>query len=290
MSELPTFSQCVIGYRRWMLDVLGQLRPIAMQDPTLWTPGINEARCLVGLLVVRGQRSPHEAPGFDCGCGLYGWHELTSITNRPDAGRFAEEDMQLRSIPVIGAIAAFGRLEVHATGFRAQYAGVVALAWQLGMSPRVRGIVQRVADEYGVACVALADLEREASRHGSSLPTDVRPGQWRTAEQAYRHSLSQMSPATILPPGLRPWREGYTGVLRSASLPPRLPRPPRAAPSRRRVLAGIGLMIGSVLGWQAVVRVVLGSGGWRALAVAVVGAMALGLASGVWVHRGSGGR
>src|SRR3954447_26852274 len=83
--DLPLFTECVIGYRRWHIDEQNRLWPLwASRRP--WTPGINTARCncevwpslrfewseFDGRQVL--EPAPvHEAPAGNCECGLYSW-------------------------------------------------------------------------------------------------------------------------------------------------------------------------------------------------------------------------
>lgn len=172
----PTFSECVIGYRYWLLDPTGQLRAITMTKQA-WQPGTNTAHCRpndhghgamwstwLGLA-----DETHPAPAKDCHCGLYGWNDLSD-----DYTGANEVDASARLV-VLGAIAAWGDLRVHHKGFRAQHACIVALALAPATSQRVRDTLQRVAGEYRVPLVHADTLQAEAERHGTPLPEHVRP-------------------------------------------------------------------------------------------------------------------
>ena len=58
----------------------------------------------------------HAPPVADCMCGLY------ALTDP------ADRRLDFRADQAVGAIAAWGDLEVHRTGFRAEHACVTALA------------------------------------------------------------------------------------------------------------------------------------------------------------------
>lgn len=170
----PTFSECVIGYRAWRADGEGLLWPLySRRDP--WLPGINTARChrswqtrlaLRWLWGERHQRvfgpaTRHSAPAQDCACGLYTWR-------RP--GRRWYEHPALCTPPrIVGAVASWGRIQVHADGFRAEHACVVVLAYPDAQSD-ARDQLRDIATRYRVDLVALSDLEQAASRYGSPLP------------------------------------------------------------------------------------------------------------------------
>jgi hypothetical protein len=175
--EPPVFSECVIGYRRWMLTDW-TLVPNSIGDP--WRPGINHARCRThdpgyagalwaqrhASIYIESNPEPHTTPDPDCECGLYALHDLDLIRgHEPETIVF-----------IIGAVAAWGRLEVHWDGFRAEYAQIVALVPPHGGStaggwPGLE-VLQRV---YQVPFVTADRLQAEAERHGRSLPADARP-------------------------------------------------------------------------------------------------------------------
>jgi predicted secreted Zn-dependent protease len=64
-------------------------------------------------------------------------------------------------------------LQVHDTGFRAEYACVVTLSYH-GTADALT-VLRAIASRYRVDLVTLAELEQAASRHGSPLPDDLRP-------------------------------------------------------------------------------------------------------------------
>lgn len=172
-KPVKTFSECVVGYRKWIVDSLGQLRAITMTKQ-VWVPGVNEARCRPHDSAYFGASSgffegeeAHAAPHEDCHCGLYGWNDVASNTPTivNDAGQ----------IVVYGAIAAWGDLRVHATGFRASNACPTALSYDDRTESCVLEVLARVADKYHVALVHVDALQGEAERHGTALPDDVRP-------------------------------------------------------------------------------------------------------------------
>jgi hypothetical protein len=73
----------------------------------------------------------------------------------------------------VGAIAAWGEIEVYAAGFRAEYASVIALADEPSTAPPPR--LREAARRYGVRLVSLAALEAEASEFALPLPDEVLP-------------------------------------------------------------------------------------------------------------------
>ena len=107
MSDAPDFVQAVVGYRAWHLEDDGTLRPWTF-SALPWDPGVNTAVC--------AREVRHAPPVADCMCGLY------ALTDP------ADRRLDFRADQAVGAIAAWGDLEVHRTGFRAEHACVTALA------------------------------------------------------------------------------------------------------------------------------------------------------------------
>ena len=173
--ELPTFSECVVGFRGWHADDESRLWPLhSGRRP--WLPGVNTARCncashdslkfswsLVDGRRVLEREPEHAAPDPGCVCGLY------SLRRPPKSWARARPGL------VIGAVACWGRLQVHARGFRAEHACVVALAHRPGTSEDRLGFLRDVAARYRVELVPLSELEEAASEHGTPLPDALRP-------------------------------------------------------------------------------------------------------------------
>lgn len=190
----PDLIEKVIGYRAWRIDG-DRLRPMNIGGP--WVPGVNTAQCAVSDRA--RPDGDHVPPVSDCGCGLYLRHDLGQVVSRSGP-------MIVGAI--VGAVAAWGALEVHAGGVRAQYAEVIALAMPAQSPARppsaarsealaragwrivggagqptfqngwAEGSTQHlgcVADAYGVPLVDRADLEAIALEVGSPVPEEMRP-------------------------------------------------------------------------------------------------------------------
>lgn len=178
-QDLPTFSECVVGYRAWRADAHDQLWPLSSARRP-WLPGINTARCNCGAWnSLRFEWSWHEgrrvlepapehaAPADACTCGLYSWR-------RPKKAWYAEPVWG--SVPrVVGAVACWGHLQVHDDGFRAEHACIVTLAYHHDTLPDALPALKRIAARYRVELVPLGELEQAASRHGTPLPDALRP-------------------------------------------------------------------------------------------------------------------
>jgi hypothetical protein len=77
--------------------------------------------------------------------------------------------------PAVGAIAAWGEIEVYAAGFRAEYASVIALAHLPPRSPSPPAALRDAARRYRVRIVSLDDLEAAAREFALPLPDEVLP-------------------------------------------------------------------------------------------------------------------
>ena len=136
----------VVGFRAWWLDDSDRLCPVGYREGAPW-----------GRLTVAACQRRHVAPARDCTCGLYAlrdWWMLTAIDD--DA--------------VYGAICAWGVLEVHASGFRAQHAEIVAVALHSSALPAHVDRVGLVARGLGVPFVGLSDLEAVGLEFGGPCP------------------------------------------------------------------------------------------------------------------------
>jgi hypothetical protein len=157
LAKAPDFAFAVVGYRAWQLDPGGILFPLALHGAPPWEAGVNRADCFA--------QRPHdgeEPPGSRCTCGFHALQDP------------ADRRLTLGQ-PVVGAIAAWGELEVHATGFRAEYARVVALLYEPGSPAELGGRLRRAARRYGVRLVAVGELVPEALRYALPLPERVLP-------------------------------------------------------------------------------------------------------------------
>jgi len=152
VSGAPDFLQAVVGYRAWRVEEDGLLRAWTFTDLS-WEPGVNRAVC--------ARDARHAAPVSDCMCGLYA---LSDPSDRR---------LDFRAGQAVGAVAAWGELEVHRTGFRAERACVVALAIQDHPTVGERAALERAAERYGVPLVPALLLSAEARRHGAPLPADL---------------------------------------------------------------------------------------------------------------------
>ena len=146
-EEVRFYGEPVLGFRIWAARA-DALLGVAYEQ--LWKPGENVARC--------GQRPVrHEAPAQRCRCGFNALHGLA-----PAASAYG-------SLYVAGAIAAWGEIEWHRTGFRAERACVIALCVENGDDANRRRMIERIARAYGVEAVPRIRLAEHASRFARPL-------------------------------------------------------------------------------------------------------------------------
>lgn len=173
----------VIGFRQWKVNE--DLRMTSSAQRHEWTAGVNEAECKKvpmpagsfhwGTGASPEQQRCEHAPGNGCECGLYALH-TPEFWYGPDA---AQQGMSMfmfgggEVMYVAGLVSAWGRMEVHHNGFRAQYAQPVAIA--LPDRKRDAAIARGVAAEYGLPLVPQSELERIAPEFGSTVPESMRP-------------------------------------------------------------------------------------------------------------------
>jgi hypothetical protein len=136
MLDPPLVVGELVGLRIWPLQPYGRLRAAGWD--IVWPDGgrAMEATCEVG--------AGHEAPASDCTCGIYAWHP------RPSSAEELFAECSRGGSGVAGIVAAWGAVEVHRTGFRAQYARPLAFVVERqragrGYGRRVRRLAARHA-------------------------------------------------------------------------------------------------------------------------------------------------
>jgi hypothetical protein len=147
MTDPPLYGECVVGYRSWYVGLDATLWPAGWVPATRgsarvhrpWRAGVNTASCPL---------HPHPAPDLGCTCGLHALLEPPE----PSFGFIA------------GAVAAWGRVQVHANGFRSEHAQITAL-----VEPPGAADTAAIAARYRVPVVPRELLEREALRHGAHI-------------------------------------------------------------------------------------------------------------------------
>jgi hypothetical protein len=213
------------AFRAWTLD--GYRLRSANPAGGYWTAGVNHAECrrssyapsplqMPWAVPAGGSRpsATHEAPDPKCHCGLYAWYEPRRLA------RFMAGDAEL----VYGVVLAWGRVEVHADGFRAEYAEPALLSYSESQSYRHVRRVQAIGSELGIPVVELDELEDAAQAFGEPVPMELRPK---------RPSPFELDPRLVAAGGLVVAMAGLLeGVRQAQRRAPRSPggsSPPAAA-------------------------------------------------------------
>jgi hypothetical protein len=148
--EAPDLIDPVVAFRNWRI-VDGRLRSV--YEPVFWLDPMQRADCRAEH---RGH-PPHDAPASGCTCGIYASHQ-------PDY-QFPTVDYR----GVSGIITAWGNIEVHADGIRAEWVQVEALSIYERWTKRQIDAVRAVAEDLGADLIDLYDLEAAAGRYGVRL-------------------------------------------------------------------------------------------------------------------------
>ena len=144
VAEIPLLTHAIPGFRAWRLAD-GVLGP-ATAGRGDWSPGTNVGVCAMG--------HRHAVPDPDCTCGLYAFHTMHA---------------QLSGEWCVGAIAAWGAVEVHRDGFRAERARVIALGVRNPLGHHAAALSEAAA-RYGVPLVDRSLLQPLALLQTAPLP------------------------------------------------------------------------------------------------------------------------
>lgn len=131
MMHAPDYAEPVQAWRAWRIDGDGTLRSVAW-DRTWPAREVAVAGCAFG--------SRHVAPAGHCSCGWYGLSDPTPLWTGGD---------------VVGRAYLWGRIVVHAAGYRAEYAYPAALILRPRHDRATRRALARAAERYGVPLCTL---------------------------------------------------------------------------------------------------------------------------------------
>jgi hypothetical protein len=113
--------------------------------------------------------SLHQAPGHSCQCGLYAYHPRRESASEV----FFEADLDVHSLGIAGLVEAWGAVEVHRDGFRAQYARPVALILRREHADgHLGGLVRAIAHAHRAEVLVMDDpreLEEHCRAHGLGM-------------------------------------------------------------------------------------------------------------------------
>ena len=150
----PDLVEPIVGFRQWRLH--GRTLSSLFSDVHLPRTELR-ARCAVG------GHDRESAPSSTCSCGIYAYYDPC-----PRTASAATPDL------VGGVVVLWGRVELHATGMRAEHARVVALELPLSRGRKRSNLVE-VAERLGVPAVPHRELRPVGTRHGSALHRSLRP-------------------------------------------------------------------------------------------------------------------
>lgn len=173
----PVLQGEIVGRRGWKVDPeegRGEVWPStpllrSSWAPRAWFPGDNQAFCY--------PHSRHAAPRVGCECGLHALYKPETVPTWL-SGRL-EMGLAIR-----GLVTAWGDIEAHVEGFRAEYARVAALVDEPKLLP---GLARRIADHYKVPLISEEQWRDDGfiTEFGEILPWEVRAkvgerrGTWR---------------------------------------------------------------------------------------------------------------
>jgi len=171
----PDLTRKVIGFRSWSPTDADELTALA--KGTVWGRGTNTARCVsdaTGYFApptypYSPRREPcKHAPSPQCTCGIYAYHA-------PHLKQTPPPWSQAPLAQVHGAVAAWGRMEVHKNGFRTEHAEIIALGFHPDWPLRATQRLGVIADNYCVPAVALDALAEVAAEVGEAIPESLYP-------------------------------------------------------------------------------------------------------------------
>ena len=171
----PDLIDPIVGFRQWRLSE-GALW--SLYGSVRWSTAELRAMCS------RGRHDRSLAPSKECSCGIYACHDpcpLMASAGTPDF--------------VAGAVVVWGRVEVHATGMRAEHARIVGLEAPLTYGDKRREL-DTVAEHLSVPVVPHSRLAALAMAHGLPLDPCLRPAPAGTSGSA--ESLDLLPKAAAL--------------------------------------------------------------------------------------------
>jgi hypothetical protein len=124
------------------------------------------AASMAAQIVERQQRlRPHKAPHEACSCGLYAYHDVDA------------EHLEFH--PIAAVVQAWGLLQVHPRGSRAEHLRVVAIALgdpEAGVAgERYAEVARRASAWWKVPLLSREELASSLTEFGSPVPEDLRP-------------------------------------------------------------------------------------------------------------------
>src|ERR1700722_10818659 len=144
----PDLMEAVVGFRQWRLA--GRILTSPYSEVP-WPCDELHACCTMG------DHDPADVPSNACSCGIYAYYDPC-----PRTASAATPDF------VGGVVTLWGRVELHATGMRAEHARVIALELPLTRGRKRRDLYE-VAERLRLPAIRHGSLKAAACEHGSPL-------------------------------------------------------------------------------------------------------------------------
>jgi hypothetical protein len=192
---MTLFAGTVHGLREWRVERGSlTLRSGGFDDPTQWRP---HGQATVAVCATHDAGAGvHEPPGQDCACGLYAYHPDRASTRRA----FVAATMG----NVVGIVEAWGKLELHVGGFRAQFARPHAFVRAPGREPHAE--IQNIAAHHDAHVLTVEggeELYEHCLRHELGIAEQVLEESFGTAYwRARLRNLTYWSGPPTWPPNI----------------------------------------------------------------------------------------
>ena len=197
--ETPLVAGAIYGVRTWGFHwKRGQLVLSAAYQKTAWSPGTEPTKAAC----VGPYAAGHDAPSPGCSCGIYAIHPHRAPDWDGLVSTWSDGEPLL-----LGMIEAWGRVELHADGFRAEFARPNAI---VSLPIAAHEDAERAAAALGIACWNVADLEElvlkcearglgmEESVVDELVPEDSPPDE--SLLRAWKTASSSPAPPAPVPP------------------------------------------------------------------------------------------
>ncbi len=262
MSGAPPFVPGRIhGVRLWTVTLGCGSMALCGLNGSAWTAGgePTRARCSPFVSRYTGHERHDHAPASDCTCGLYSMHPWPEQTAEVAGSLLAGNDL---AIPVMGVVEAWGRIEVHEDGFRAEYARPHSLVLFTDSFP----------DDYAEILAVLASTYRvgvvRVQEAGSLVLhcAENAPGMDPAAVEQLLEAPRPAEPEVLED---EEWEAAPTGGDVAGAAGP----PASAAPRSGSLASRVAGLAGNVVIW---IVAILWYGLWVGVGVAILGAILFG--------------
>ena len=164
----PHFAGTILGVRSWLVPPsIDELHPLVKITSWRTDGSRTEAFC-----ATTGFKPTHSPPGKDCECGLYAYHPWSHEARNLDSSPAWNRGWSLA-----GAVEAWGRIELHREGFRAEFARPVAFLAPPRLDHESRLALERLCQSTGAELIdpatGGASLRGWVNRHPRGLERSV---------------------------------------------------------------------------------------------------------------------